>query len=183
MERITDFCKALTERFGKNFANDMATAVRQYPEDFDKLYPLIRCGEEKIAWRAAWVCECLSASHPEWFMPRYDEIAGTLLTSPYTGLRRCLLSIFCTLPLPDEFPIELYDYCIRQMLAPDEAIANRALCIKLAYKLGCAEPELLNELRVYLENAEPDYYPAGVRCVIKNTLKQLSRRKGVNKTD
>lgn len=183
MERITDFRKALTDRFGKNFANDIAATVRQYPEDFDMLYPLMGCGEEKIAWRAAWVCECLSASHPEWFMSRYNEITGVLLTSPYTGLRRCLLSILCTLPLPGEFPMQLYDYCIRQMLAPDEAIANQTLCIKLAYKLGGAEPELLNELKVYLENAEPDYYSPGVKCVIKNTLKQLSRRKGVNKTD
>lgn len=183
MERITDFRKALTERFGKNFANDIANAVRQYPEDFDMLYPLMGCSEERIAWRAAWVCECLSTSHPEWFMPRYEEITGILFTSPHTGLRRCLLSVLYTLPLPADFPMQLYDYCIRQMLAPDEAIANQALCIKLAYKLGCAEPELLNELKVYLENAEPGYYSPGVRCVIKNTLKQLSRRKGVNKTD
>lgn len=177
MKRITNFREALTDRFGKNFANDIATAVRQYPEDFDKLYPLIRCGEEKISWRAAWVCECLSASHPQWFMPRYGEITGILFTSPHTGLRRCLLSVLYTLPLPGEFPMQLYDYCIGRMLAPDEAIANQALCIKLAYKLGCAEPELHNELRVYLENAEPDYYSSGVKCVIKNTLKQLSRHK------
>lgn len=181
MERITNFREALIERFGKNFAQEIAATVAQYPEDFDSLYSLLNANEEKISWRAAWVCECLSASYPEWFLSRYDEIAGLLLTSPYTGLRRCLLSILNSLPLPGEFPLELYDYCIRQMLAPDEAIANQALCIKLAYKLGCAEPELLNELKVYLENAETDYYPAGVRCTIKNTLKQLSRRKSVDK--
>lgn len=155
MERITNFRQALAKRFGKNFAQDIAATVKQYPEDFNLLYSLIGSDEEKIAWRAAWVCECLSASYPEWFIPRYNEITGILLTSPYTGLRRCLLSILSTLPLPGQFPIQLYDYCIGQMLAPDEAIANQMLCIKLAYKLGSAESELWNELKVYLEDAEP----------------------------
>lgn len=177
MERITDFRPMLVQRFGKNFVSEIVAYIGQYPEDFTLLYPLIVDAEEKTAWRAAWVCERLSEIYPDWFTIRYEEIAGTLFASPYTGLRRCLLSILHNLPVPTEFPIHLYDYCIRQMLLPDEAIANQALCIKLAFKLGCAEPELLEELKAYLQNAEPEYYSAAVKSVIKNTLKQLSRRK------
>lgn len=177
MERITDFPKALTERFGKDFVNKIVESIRQYPEDFGVIYSLIAWDEEKIAWRAAWVCERLSEQYPEWFMPHYGEITDRLIASAYPGLRRCLLYILYTLPVPGDFPLGLYDYCIRRMLAPDEAIANQALCIKLAHKLGTAEPELLNELKVYLENAEPEYYSAGVKSVIKNTLKQLARHR------
>lgn len=177
MERITDLRPILAQRLGKHFVNEIVEYIRQYPEDFGMLYPLISCSEEKIAWRAAWVCERLSEQHPEWFTPHYEDITDIILTSPYTGLRRCLLSILHTLPVPGEFPIRTYDYCIRQMLSPEEAIANQALCIKLALKLGNAEPDLLEELKAYLENAQPEYYSAGVKSVIKNTLKQIARRK------
>lgn len=177
MERITDFRPILAQRFQKDFVSEIVAYIRQYPEDFALLYPLIADAEEKTAWRAAWVCERLSELYPDWFAGRYEELVGILLTSPYTGLRRCLLSILHNLPVPQEFPIDVYDYCLRRMLLPDEAIANQALCIKLAFKLGCAEPELLEELKAYLQNAEPEYYSPGVKSVIKNTLKQLSRRK------
>lgn len=55
----------------------------------------------------------------------------------------------------------------------NEAIATQALCIKMAYKLCLLEPELLPELKLYLENAEPEYYSSGVKCGIRNVLKKI----------
>lgn len=46
--------------------------------------------------------------------------------------------------------------------------------MKLAYKLCMQEQELLRELKVYLENAEPEYYSVGVRCTRKNILKRIN---------
>lgn len=177
MEKIIDFRSLLIQRLGKNFVNEIVEHLGQCPEQFPALYALVRDPEEKVTWRAAWVCEKLSEQFPEWFASLYDEISGILLASKHSGLRRCLLSTLHNLPVPADFPIHLYDYCIRQMLLPEEAIANQALCIKLAFKLGCAEPELLAELKIYLENAEPEYYSTAVKSTIKNTLRQLSKRK------
>lgn len=84
------------------------------------------------------------------------------------------LSILYQLPVTGDFPVTLFDYCINHMLSPGESIAVQALCMKLAYKLCMQEQELLRELKVYLENAEPEYYSVGVRCTRKNILKRIN---------
>lgn len=60
------------------------------------------------------------------------------------------------------------------MLDLNQAIATQALCIKMAYKLCRIEPELLPELKLYLENAELEYYSIGVKTCVRNVLKKLN---------
>lgn len=86
---------------------------------------------------------------------------------------RLLLSIFYNLPVPTNLPIRLLNYCFDHMLQPQESIAIQALSIKNAYNLCRLEPDLMNELKRVLENAEVDYYSPGVQAAIRSTLKKI----------
>lgn len=174
MERITDFETKLSSTLSRNFVDAIVESVLFYPEDFEPLYSLVTNKETKLSWRAAWACEKLSELTPEWFIPKYDEIVSLTLSMKHSGTKRLLLSILYNLPVPAEFPVELYNFCLEKMLSPDEAIAIQALCIKLAYKIALKEPELLCEIRLYLENAETEYFSTGVKNCIRNVLKKIN---------
>jgi hypothetical protein len=174
MERITDFEAKLSSTLSRNFVDAIVESVLFYPEDFEPLYSLVTNKETKLSWRAAWACEKLSELTPEWFIPKYDEIVCLTLSMKHSGTKRLLLSILYNLPVPAEFPVELYNFCLEKMLSPDEAIAIQALCIKLAYKIALKEPELLCEIRLYLENAETEYFSTGVKNCIRNVLKKIN---------
>jgi hypothetical protein len=174
MERITDFEAKLSSTLSRNFVDAIVESVLFYPEDFEPLYSLVTNKETKLSWRAAWACEKLSELTPEWFIPKYDEIVSLTLSMKHSGTKRLLLSILYNLPVPAEFPVELYNFCLEKMLSPDEAIAIQALCIKLAYKIALKEPELLSEIRLYLENAETEYFSTGVKNCIRNVLKKIN---------
>lgn len=174
MERITDFEARLSSTLSRNFVDTIVASVQDNPEDFQLLYSLIKSEETKISWRAAWACEKLSESCPQWFISKYEEITNLALSIKHSGTKRLLLSILYNLPVPSQFPVELYNFCLEKMISPDEAIAIQALSVKLAYKIALKEPELLSEICLYLENAETEYFSTGVKNCIRNVLKKIN---------
>lgn len=176
MERIIDFRSKLSSTLSRNFVDDIVESVHQHPQDFISLYDLIRDEEIKVSWRAVWTCEKLCKIHPEWFIPKYEELTKLLLNCKHDGTKRLFLAILYKLPVPKDCPVELYDFCINRMLSKDEAIAVQALCVKLAYNICSVEPDLFCELKIYLENAETDYYSPAVKSTIKNFLKRINKK-------
>ncbi|WP_321423986.1 hypothetical protein [uncultured Bacteroides sp.] len=177
MERIANFEERLSSKLSRNFVDAIVVSVQNSPEDFGQLYSLIKSQDTKISWRAAWACEKLSESNPEWFIPKYEEITQLTFSTKHSGTKRLFLSILYNLPVPSEFPVELYNFCLEKMLSPDEAIAIQALSVKLAYKIALKEPELLSEISLYLENAEMEYFSTGVKNCIRNVLKKINSSK------
>ncbi|NDV59686.1 hypothetical protein [Bacteroides sp. 519] len=174
MKRIEDFRCLLAGPISKAYIDDIVESVHHYPEDFDRIYNLMDDKEIKVSWRATWACEKLAILHPEWFANKQNELIDRLLSSHHDGTKRILLSILFTLPIPEPFPVNLLDYCFNKMLAPEETTGVQALSIKTAYKLCKKEPDLLLEFKMYLENADLDYYTMGVKTTIRRMLEKLS---------
>lgn len=159
----------------------LTSKIEQEPGSFPTLYALADASGSRTAYRALWVCEKLSEEHPEWFAPFYNELIEKLKQCPHEGSRRLLLSILFNLPVPPTLPVQLLNYCFDHMLLPQESIAVQALSIKTAYRLCQQEPDLLNELKTVLENAETEYYSPGVQAAIRSTLRKLKRKKAAVK--
>lgn len=174
MERVTDYKAHLAQPICRLFLHKLADSIGEYPEDFDIIYQLIKDPQTKISWRAAWACEKVFERYPVFLEGKQKELIDFVMKNKHSGTRRILLSIILELPVPEPFPVDFLDFCFQNMLNQDEAIATQALCIKIAYKLCLVEPELLPELKLYLENAEPEYYSPGVKSCIRNVLKRLN---------
>lgn len=174
MERIADFRPLLSGSICKANIDAIVKSVIYNPEDFESIYQLMNDEEIKVSWRATWACEKIAEIRPSLFIGKEQELINKLITSNHDGTKRILLSIIYDLPVPDPLPVHLLDYCFSHMLAPEESIGVQAICIKLAYKLCKKEPELLPELKMYLENADMEYYSKGVRASARNILKKLS---------
>lgn len=168
-----DIKKVLQKPLYKEFRNELVQFVIANPDSFVTLYNLMWDEDNKVSWKAGWGCEILSEIHPEWFAGKQQELISLLLKSNHDGTRRVVLCILHNLPLPETISVELLDFCFQHMLDMNETTSIQTLCIKMAHKLCKQEPDLLCELRLYLENAEPEYYSTGVKTCIKNTLKSI----------
>lgn len=174
MERITNYKEYLAQPIYRLFLHKVVESVSIYPEDFDIIYELIKDPQDKISWRAAWACEKVFEKYPDFLEGKAEELIAFVMKSKHSGTKRILLSILLELPMPQPLPVDFLDFCFNNMLNQDEAIATQALCIKIAYKLCLLEPELLPELKLYLENAELEYYSPGVKSCVRNVLRKIN---------
>ena len=133
-------------------------------------YRLISDDKIVVSWRAIWACEKVSEKHPGWFVPLLDDIIQRLLVCQHDGSKRLLLSILYNVPASSPVSVDLLNYCLDHMLAPQESIGVQALSIRMAYQLCKSEPELLKELQLILENADTEYYSTGVKTTIRNKM-------------
>ena len=174
MERITDYKEYLNRSIDRLYLHEIVDSVSLFPEDFDILYNLIKDPQSKISWRAAWACQKVFDKYPDFLYGKQEELISLVMKSNHDGTKRILLSILLELPTPQPLPVDFLDFCFEHMLNLNDAIAVQSLCIKIAYKLCLLEPELLPELKLYLENAELEYYSVAVKTCTRNILKKLN---------
>lgn len=172
---MKDFKKVLEGALGRKYIDSIVEQVVSSPDRFAELYALTEHEEEKIAWRAVWACEKLSLVLPSLFINRREELMQRAMHCPHDGMRRLLLNILLHLPVLEPVNVPFLDFCLNGMLSPAESTAGKSVCMKLAYGICLAEPELMSELEAYLENMEPEYYTAAVQCTRKNILKKLRK--------
>lgn len=174
MEKIDEFKKALAVPIYELSIVPIIQDICLHPEYLKDIYQLTTDEKQAVSWRAIWVCEKLSEKHPEWFTPSmYDEIIRRLIDCTHDGSKRLYMSVLYNLPVPTLIPVDLLNYCLDHMLAPQESIGVQALSIRMAYLLCRNESELLQELQLILENTEAEFYSKGVQTTIRNILKKI----------
>lgn len=167
----------LLQPMSKHFVDILALEILNHPNDFEIVYKLIFDTDEKVAWRAAWACEKICEKRPDLFLEaHYQQIASLVISNSHGGLQRGCLSILINLPIPDPFPVELLNNCYDKMISDKSPIAVQALSLKLIYKFCLKEPDLIPELKAYLENFESSEFSPGIIATRKNILKLLNKR-------
>ena len=120
MDRISDLRTPLCKSLSRDVVEHVAASVAEYPDDIPQLIRLLDDTDNRVAWRAAWACEKLSALSPDRLLPHREEIARRLFRCQHDGTKRLLLSVLYSLPPDESFPVELYNYCIEHMVSPAE---------------------------------------------------------------
>lgn len=175
MRTPTDFISILSQPMSKFKVDELVSSIINEPDDFSTLYDLIAHDDITVSWRAIWVCEKISKKNPVLFKGRVQDLADKLLVCQHDGSKRLLLSIMYNLPHSSFFqvPISVYDYCLKHMLDLKESAGVQSLSVKLAYKIYCKSPDLLNEFKAYLQNIEPEYYSTAVKTCRRNILQRI----------
>ena len=178
---MNDFKERLKGTISKAIVEDIALEVLKEPSLFDVLFSLTNDIDEKIAWRALWCCEKLSQKEAGLFIEKYSEIKQKALNAPNGGIQRTSLNILYHIDMPEEIDVEVLNFCIEHMTDISQTPACQAICMKMAFKI-CKEeePQLLEEIKAYLENMETSYYTAAVnsaRYSILKSIKAVKRHK------
>lgn len=146
----------------------------------EELYELIYHVDERVSYRALWVCCHFNTEENEWLYNKQGQLIDEVFRCDHSGKRRMLLNLLLRQPMPDSPRVDFLDFCLERMLSKDEPPAIKALCIKLAYKLCQPIPELCMEFRTILDLMEPDLLPPAVRATHKNIKKALFRQKPIS---
>lgn len=137
------------------------------------LYRLTSDDDRQVAWHALWVLSVFPTGDLDWLAGRCEQLQERVMNCSHSGCRRLLLALILRLPAEPVFRTDFLDYCFRQMQAPREAHAVRALCMKLLYRLCCPYPELRAEMRLALELMEAECLPPSLACVRKRMWADL----------
>jgi len=173
--RGVDYMERLSRPLSKHFVDHLVLEILANPCDFTLLYPLAFVSDEKIAWRAAWVCCKISESEPGWFtVDQFHELASLATSTTHSGLQRGCLSILLNLSLPDSLSVEFINVCFERMVSLKSSIAVQALSMKMLYRICQKEPDFKQELIATLENIDLENYSPGFKCSRNNILKYLN---------
>ena len=168
-----DFKEALGGSISILKIDRIVHSVESNPEEFPVIFNLMFDEDIKVSWRAVWTCEKLSERHPDWFIPKQNELIEILLATTHDGKKRLYLSILSNLPLPEPYSVALLDFTMDKMLDPEESIGVQALSVKLAYRLCKIDPDLLYEFKLRLQSADMINYSKGLRASVRNILKKV----------
>ncbi len=166
----SDIKEILSRKTSKVLIEDITKLVITSPELFDDLYILTTDEDITISWHALWVCCKISETHPSFFYTKYEELANRAMNEKNASTLRLILNILNHLPTPASINVAFFDFCIQNMISPNNTSACQALLMKIAYKT-CHNnhTELLMEIKTILENMDETYYnPAAISA--KNTI-------------
>lgn len=172
MEKIKEILRS--HRLNKYEIEQIAESIGKNAE---KIHTLLLWAQEEdpLAWHAWWVCDHLAKGDHMLFCEHYGAIIRQLLESHHNGKQRLMLNVLMNTQSSDPISIPLLNFCLDNMLSPQKATAVQASCIKMAYKLCQKEPELLPELKVILENADPDFFTPATKGVTTKVLKAIGK--------
>lgn len=169
-----DYRNFLLQPIQLRYIDQLVLEVEQNPQDFIVVFQLIFDTDANVAWRAAWACGKIALKHADWFTDNhFMELAALATSTSQGGLHRGCLSILTTISIPKPIPVELLNSCFEWMVSPRFPIAVQALSMKLLYQFCMIEPELIPELRAYLELITPEDYSKGYVAARNKVLKKL----------
>jgi len=173
-----DYRYILKNSLSRSTIDSIALDVYDDISNFEILFDLIFDTDEKVvAWRAAWACEKIIQKFPEFLTKnKKSEIINTVLTTNHEGIRRLSLSILLSIPELKPIDVRLLNACFDWINSDSQPIAVQALSLKILLKFCNVEPDLIPELRAYLENTNSDTLSPGMISSRRNALKILNKK-------
>ena len=100
-----------------------------------------------------------------------DELIEQAIQTENSSLRRLTLNIIERLKMNEEdLRIDFLDFCLEHMASIEEFPGVQTLCMKLAYRMCCFYPELMDELKRTLEMMDIEYYKPAVKGLRQRIL-------------
>lgn len=141
---------------------------------FGELVQLVLQNEEKVAQRAAWVMSHCVEQNPALALPHLESLVKNLHNKVHDAIKRNTAKILENLPVPEAVVGEAVDILFQFVADPKETVAVRVFSMSALFNLCKNEPDLLEELRLTIEDMMPHGTP-GLRSRGKKVLKEIEK--------
>jgi hypothetical protein len=169
-----DYRKELSRTLNLNLLEPIVQSGLYNVAEFEKIFTLLYDDSSEIAWRAAWACEKISLSKPDYFQDNHINVLIKIAVSTQNyGLLRTCLVLLKNLSAPKSIDIELMNACYDWLSSELSPIAVKALAMKILYKFCLIEPDLKPEFIATLEHLDNLMLSAAVQATKKNVIKLL----------
>ncbi len=160
----------------KSEATFVANMFIDHPDKIPELIDYIKFNDLKITMRASWILGTLWEIEPQLLRNHQYTLVQIVLSTESDSVRRNLLRIIETMPLPDEFLGSLFDICLKWTKSEQFAIAVRAFSMQVLYRICCLEPDLTSEVMEQI-NLITEFGSPGLKHRSKKLLIDLSKIK------
>ena len=158
-------CKALTTTIAAEAIIDKAV--------LDALLSFVYHGDDPLRWRAAWALEKVAGQCPSLLIGERSRMKVlTMQADTPDGFRRLLLGILHHLPDERDLDVAFFNFLLDKMIDLQTPPGVQALAMKLAYRQSKSDSDLHKEFLCIVRNMELDYYSAGIKAVVRNSLKE-----------
>ena len=100
-----------------------------------------------------------------------NELIEQAIQTENSSLRRLTLNIIERLKMSEEdLRTDFLDFCLEHMASIEEFPGVQTLCMKLAHRMCCFYPELMDELKRTLEMMDIEYYKPAVKGLRQRIL-------------
>lgn len=163
---LKEHSKANCSRIVKWIGNDQ--------KRFDELFDLFLNDEYRVVQRAAWPVSYCVEDHPEFIKKHFAKLLKNLNKKGiHNAVKRNTIRLLQHVEIPEKFHGEVMDICFRYISSPTEAVAIKAFSITVLQNLARQYPEILNEIKLVIEERW-DHETVAFKTRARKLLKEFS---------
>jgi hypothetical protein len=141
---------------------------------FDELFDLFLHDEYRVVQRAGWPLSYCVEKYPVLIQKHYNRLLKNLdKKGIHEAVKRNTVRLLQHVDIPEKFHGRLMDICFSYISSPTEAVAVKAFSISVLQHLARKYPEIINEIRLVIEERW-DYETVAFKTRAKKLLKEFS---------
>ena len=170
-----DLKKQILKEHSKANCRLITNYVGNNKRRFADLIKVYLAGPYRVTQRAAWPISYVVEEHPELITPHLKRMLDFLSAPAIHGsVKRNTVRLLQFIEIPKKFQGQVAEICFQFLQDKSEAIAVKACALTVLGNLTKMEPELMNELKLNIEELLP-YASAGLRSRANKVLKYLNQ--------
>ncbi len=175
--------KEILHEHSKVQTNKIVVWVGSSQQRFNELVKLFLGDEYRVTQRAGWPLSNLAIEHPHLVkkhLPRFVKLLTN--NKNHNAVKRNIVRLLQVVEIPEQLHGHVMDICFRFVADVEEAVAVKAFSLTILENLSQQYPEILNELKVIIEerwNYEtPAFHSRAKKILAKiDKEKSLAQRK------
>ena len=161
----------LRQTFSEGGAQEIYREVKAIGDFFGFAQRYVFDKDYRVARSALWGLTKATDEELSKLQVILDELIEQAIQTENSSLRRLTLNIIERLKMNEEdLRTDFLDFCLEHMASIEEFPGVQTLCMKLAYRMCCFYPELMDELKRTLEMMDIEYYKPAVKGLRQRIL-------------
>ncbi|HLP15346.1 MAG TPA: hypothetical protein VK470_03745 [Bacteroidota bacterium] len=126
------------------------------PERLESFMTIFLHGDALIGQRGAWVVGTLGDLHPDLFAPHLKNLIAKMKEpNIHNAVKRNIVHLLQNVEIPRRLLGTVVSLCFDFLACPDETIAVKVFAMTVIARVGKAEPDLMHELRLIVDQQLP----------------------------
>jgi hypothetical protein len=155
----------------RNMVDEAVDIVLAQPAKRAELIALALTDNQPMAWHACWVMNHAADKDKSVFQSAIPRLIEFLPKVTSESQKREILRTISKHIIPEDYEVQIYDYCLEMMKSKKEAIGIKGHCLVILKKMIKKYPDLNDEVKLTLTEILPYIESTGLRFQIKRDFK------------
>jgi hypothetical protein len=171
-----DYAEELSKELSRYNIDRVVSMIGGHPEAFSQLFRIFEESEPFLKPRVAWAVAIILDQYPYLGIPYQEQMSEILRNPLHPAVTRTIMRYFSQIDIQENLQGEIYEKSIKYLMETGCPPAIRVHSMQIMFNLGTQNPDLLNELKLVLEEILP-YSDGGVLNRGTKLLKKINSKK------